>query len=175
MRGILTVLKVLLVLAVLAVGAAAVIGMALPAGHEATRSARIDVPIAAVYPVLITPENYPDWRPDVTRVERLDSDRFREYWEDGPVVFRILERDPPSRVVITLDDPGQPFSGTWTFELTPEGRQGEWTRLRITERGEVPNPIYRAMARVLMRPADSLEQYLRNLGRRFSQDVTIEP
>lgn len=175
MRGILTVLKVLLVLAVLAVGAAAVIGMALPAGHDATRSARIDVPAASVYPVLITPENYPDWRPDVERVERLDSDRFREYWEDGPIVFRILERHPPARVVIAIDDPEQPFSGTWTFELAPEGRQGEWTRVRITERGEVPNPIYRAMARVLMRPADSLEQYLRNLGRRFGQDVTIEP
>lgn len=175
MRGLFKLLKILLILAVLAVGAAAVIGMALPATHEATRSARLDVPIAAVYPVLITPETYPDWRPDVARVDRLDSDRFREYWEDGPVVFRILERDPPSRLVIMLDDPEQPFSGTWTFELSPEGRQGEWTRVRITERGDVPNPIYRAMARILMAPADSLEQYLKNLGRRFHQDVTIEP
>ena len=152
----------------------AAIGMALPAGHDATRSARINAPITVVYRLLITPEAYPEWRPDVERVERMDSDRFREFGKDGPIVFRIIQRDPPSRVVIAVDDPDQPFSGTWTFELQQEG-EGDATRVRITERGTVPNPLIRAIARVMMSPTEGLEAYLRNLGRRFGQDVTIEP
>ena len=52
---------------------------------------------------------------------------------------------------------------------------GQSTRLRITERGEVPNPFFRAIARAMMPPTDSIDAYLRNMGRRFNQDVTIEP
>ena len=172
MRGILRWLRILVIVLVVAVALVGAIGLALPKAHEATRSARIDAPLTAVYPVLITPEGYPQWRPDVERVERLDSDRFREFGENGPMIFRIVQRTPPSRVVVALDDPDQPFSGTWTIDLTQEA---EGTRVRITERGEVPNPIFRAMARMMMLPTDSIEAYLKNLGRRFGRDVTIDP
>ena len=172
MRGIRKWLLVLVIVLAVAVGLIGAIGLALPKAHEATRSARITAPAEAIYPVLITPEGYPQWRPDVERVERLDSDRFREFGENGPMVFRILQRTPPSRVVVALDDPEQPFSGTWTIEL---GQEADGTRVRITERGEVPNPFFRAIARMMMLPTDSIEAYLRNLGRRFNQDVTIDP
>ncbi|HUF24169.1 MAG TPA: SRPBCC family protein [Vicinamibacterales bacterium] len=175
MRNLVKLLVGLVVLLVVLAGVAALVGMALPASHEATRSARIDAPASAIYSMLIVPEAYPEWRPDVERVERMDADRFREYGKDGPIVFRIVDRQPPSRLVVAVDDPDQPFSGTWTFELQPEGAQGQATRVRITERGDVPNPLFRAIARVLMSPTEGIEAYLRNLGRRFGQDVTIEP
>ena len=174
MRRFFRIIGGLVLLLALLLGVAAAIGMLLPASHEATRSARITAPAAAIYPVLITPEAYPEWRGDVERVERMDSDRFREHGGDGPIVFRIVNRQPPSRVVIAVDDPDQPFSGTWTFELQPEG-EGAVTRVRITERGSVPSPIFRALARVMMSPYEGIEAYLKNLGRRFGQDVTIEP
>jgi uncharacterized protein YndB with AHSA1/START domain len=175
MRRLVKLLVGLVLLLVALAAVAALAGMTMPASHEATRSARVEAPAEAIYPVLITPEIYPDWRPDVERVDRMDADRFREYGKNGPIVFRIAGRQPPSRLVVAVDDPDQPFSGTWTFELTPEGAAGEWTRVRITERGEVPNPLFRAIARVMMSPTDSLEAYLRNLGRRFGHEVTIEP
>lgn len=172
MRRPFRILRALVILVVLVIAVVAAIGLALPRAHEATRSARIDAPPMAIYSVLITPETYPQWRPDVASVDRLDSDRFREHGEGGPMVFRIVSRQPPSRAVVALDDPDQPFSGTWTIELTPEG---EGTRVRITERGEVPNPIFRAIARAMMLPTDSIELYLTNLGRRFNTAVVIEP
>lgn len=168
------VLKILAVVLVAVVAVTGVIGLMLPKAHEATRSALVDAPITAIYSMIITPEAYPEWRPDVERVERMDSDRFREFGENGPMVFRIVQRDPLARVVVALDDPDQPFSGTWTIELAEEGEPGRRTRVRITERGEVPNPFFRAIARAMMLPTDSIEAYLRNLGRRFNQDVTIE-
>lgn len=175
MRALFHLIKWLLILAVIAVGAAFVIGSALPATHEASRSARIETPRQAIFDVLNAPGNYPDWRPDVQRIELLGDDRFREYGAEEAVTFKIAERFEPARLVIAVDDPEQPFTGTWTFDLQPEGAQGEFTRIRITERGEVAHPIYRAMARVMMSPAEGLEQYLRNLGRRFGQEVRIEP
>jgi len=172
MRRVVTALKILTIVIVSVVALTGIAGLMLPKAHEASRSVRVAAPITAIYSTLITPEAYPQWRPDVARVERMDSDRFREFGEGGPMVFRIIQRTPPTRVVVALDDPDQPFSGTWTIELAQEG---EATRVRITERGEVPNPFFRAIARALMLPTDSIEAYLRNLGRRFNQDVTIEP
>ncbi|MEX2271976.1 MAG: SRPBCC domain-containing protein [Vicinamibacterales bacterium] len=172
MRRFFKYVGILVIVLAVVVAIVAAVGLALPARHEVTRSARISAPITTIYSMLITPEAYPQWRPDVERVERLDSDRFREFGGAGPIVFRIIQRDPPSRLVVAVDDSDQPFSGTWTIELAQEAGG---TRVRITERGEVPNPVFRAIARAMMLPADSIEAYLRNLGRRFNQDVMIEP
>ena len=175
MRALFHLIKWLLILAVIAVGAAFVLGSALPASNEASRATRLEVSRQAVYDVLNAPGNYADWRTDVQRVELLDADRFREYSGEEAVTFKIVERFEPTRLVIAVDDPDVPFSGTWTFELQPEGAQGEFSRIRITERSEVAHPIYRLMARVMITPGEELEQYLHYLGRRFNQNVRIEP
>jgi uncharacterized protein YndB with AHSA1/START domain len=167
--------RFLLLLVVIAVAATWAVGAALPRGHQETRSARFDLPAHRLYPVLITPETFPEWRTGIARVDRLDSDRFTEHGPDGPITFRIIERTPPSRLVVAVDDPEQVFTGTWTYELVPEGRGGESTRLHITERGEVPNPVFRVIAKLMMSPGDTMETYLEDLGRRFGQNVTIDP
>ena len=175
MGGLFRVVRFLLLVAVIAVGAAWALGSALPRTHEETRSALIEVPAHRLYPVLVTPESFPEWRTGITRVDRPDSDRFTEHGPDGPMTFRFLDRTPPSRLVVAIDDPEQPFTGTWTFELTPEGHNDLLTRVRITERGEVPNPVFRAIAKVMMSPGDTMETYLKDLGGRFGQAVTIDP
>jgi uncharacterized protein YndB with AHSA1/START domain len=174
MRGLFRFVRFVLILAVFAVGGAWLLGSALPREHVASRSAVITVPPHTLFPVLITPEAYPEWRTGITRVDRPDSDRFTEHGPDGPVTFRILDRTPSTRLVIAVDDPEQVFTGTWTYELEPEGPSGRSTRLRITERGAVPNPVFRAIARVMLDPAESIETFLTDLGRRYGEDVTIE-
>jgi len=132
------------------------------------------VPAHTLFAVLVTPETYPEWRTGVTGVDRPDSDRFTVHGPDGAVTYRIVDRTPSSRLVIAVDDPDQVFSGTWTYELEPDGPEGRVTRVRITERGEVRNPVFRAIARVTMDPAESIETFLKDLGQRYGQDVTIE-
>lgn len=174
MRRLFGFIQFLLVLAVFAVAGAWLLGSALPRERETSRSAVIDVPAHTLFPVLLTPEAYPEWRTGITRVDRPDSDRFTEHGPDGPITFRIIDRTPSSRLVIAVDDPEQVFSGTWTFELEPAGPAGRSTRLRITERSEVANPVMRAIARVMIDPAESIDTFLKDLGRRYGQDVTIE-
>jgi len=53
-----------------------------------------------------------------------------------------------------------PFGGTWTYDITPSG---SGTQLRITERGEVYNPIFRVASRFVFRHTATMEEFLRNL------------
>ena len=163
-----------ILIVVIAAGAATAVGSAIPRTHEVTRSARFEMPAHRLYPALITPENFPEWRTGITRVERLDSDRFIEHGPDGPITFRITDRQPPYRLVVAVDDPDQVFTGTWTYELIPEVGDAE-TRLRITERGEIANPFFRAVAKMMRSEGETMETYLEDLGRRFGQAVTIDP
>ena len=174
MRGLFRLIRFLLVLAIIAAGGLWLVGSALPRTHEASRSAVFDVAPHTLYAVILTPEAYPEWRTGITRVDRPDSDRFTEHGPEGPITYRIIDRTPYSRIVVAVDDPEQVFSGTWTYEFEPGGGSGRGTRLRITERGEVPNPVFRAIARVLMSPGETIETYLRDIGRRYGQDVTID-
>ena len=60
---------------------------------------------------------------------------------------------PPSPFVTRIADPDQPFGGT-DFDIAPDAGG---TRLTITERGEVYNPIFRFMARVVFGYTGTME------------------
>ena len=59
-----------------------------------------------------------------------------------------------------IADPELPFGGTWTYELKPEGTG---TRLVITERGEVYNPIFRFMSRFVFSRTATMEKMVADL------------
>jgi hypothetical protein len=70
----------------------------------------------------------------------------------------VAEASPPTRFVTKIDDPGQPFGGTWTFEIAPLGDAR--ARLTLTERGEIYNPIFRFMARFVFGYTATLDSFL---------------
>jgi hypothetical protein len=78
--------------------------------------------------------------------------------------YEIVEAAPPRRLVTRVADPDLPYGGTWTFELAPEG---SGTRLTITERGEVDNPIFRVLARFVFGHAATMDAYLDELPARL--------
>ncbi|MSO48439.1 MAG: hypothetical protein EXQ49_00825 [Acidobacteria bacterium] len=143
------------------VGLVALIGWMLPVGHRATRSALIDAPLTSVFDAVRQVDQYPSWRTGVAAVQVLPDDgrgrRFREDGSNGPIVFRIELSVAPSRFLTRIDDPDQPFGGTWTYELAAEGAG---TRLTITEDGEVYNPIFRFLSRYVFSQTATTEQYL---------------
>ena len=47
--------------------------------------------------------------------------RFREEGSSGSLTMEIVEATRPTRMVTRIADPDQPFGGTWTFELVPDG------------------------------------------------------
>ena len=144
-----------------AIGLVAAVGWMLPVNHEAARSADFPKPAEDVYALVSNVRDYPAWWPDISRVDMLADDpgktTFREHMSDGPIVMTVIERNSPARFVTKIDDPDQPFGGTWTFAISPTPAG---SRLTITERGEIYNPIFRALARFVFGYTGTMESFL---------------
>jgi hypothetical protein len=58
----------------------------------------------------------------------------------------------------------------WTLKLEPMDGS---TMLRITEQGEVYNPVFRFVSRFVIGQTRTIETYLRNLGAATGQQIEI--
>jgi uncharacterized protein YndB with AHSA1/START domain len=135
------------------------IGYALPRDHVASASRQISLPPHRVFLRITDVERFPDWRKDVERVEVITQSplTWREHAGGDVITFEIVASAPPERLVSRIADPDLPFGGTWTYELRPEGAG---TRLTITERGEIYNPIFRFVSRFILGYTATIEGYL---------------
>ncbi len=153
----------------LLVAVVSLIGAVLPQSHKATRRAHFRQSPEAIYSAISGP---PDWRSDVKAHGTLPNGRW---WEEdahrNKVTFELVEDRPPTRRVVRIADKKLPFGGTWTFDVAPE-TQG--TSVRITEQGEVYNVIFRFMSRFIFGYTATIENHLRDLGRKFGEAVIIE-
>ena len=150
-----------------AIVAVVIVGYLLPVRHEASVEARFDRPPAQVFAAITDVERYDEWRPDVSRVELLSPPprtRWKESGSNGDITFEVEEAVPPLRVRTRIADPSLPFGGTWTYELSPDG---PGTRVRITEHGEVYNPLFRFMSRFVFGHTATMNAYLDALGKRL--------
>jgi len=161
---------VLIVLAVVVVAilAVVVVGLFLPRDHVATRTALFDAKPVDVWRVVTDFEKGPEWRTGLKSVEILEPvggrRRYREVSGFGPVTYIVEEERPPTRLVGRIADEDQGFGGSWTWEIAPEG---EKTRVTITERGFISNPVFRFLARFVFGYGKTMETYLRDLRRRL--------
>ena len=148
----------------------AVVGLFLPKGHQASRTVVYDAPPAAVYAAITDFAKFPEWRSGVKRVEMLPADggttRFREDGPHGAITYKVERREPDATLVTRIDDPSLPFGGTWTLEVKPVA-QG--TALTITEDGEIYNPIFRVLSKVVFSPYATIDTYQADLRRRLER------
>ena len=100
-------------------------GAALPTAHVASRSKRLSA------------------RPDI--VWGLINDPVATKGWAGDAKTEVVEQDAP-RLLVTKIVGESAYGGTWTFEIAPEGHDA--STVTITERGEVYNPLFRAVSRV---------------------------
>jgi uncharacterized protein YndB with AHSA1/START domain len=168
---VLVALLVLIILVVVAIGAF------LPQQHTSTRAAQFHQPPDAIWQVITDYAKFPSWRKDVTRVEMLPPVNGKLSWREfdnhgGSIPYQVMVVVPPRALVVRIADPKLPFGGTWTYEIssTEDGS----SLLRITEAGEIYNPIFRVAERFVLGYSRTQEQYLQALGAKFGEPVTIE-
>ena len=150
-------------------------GALLPKAHVAARSAVIPRPPQEIWKALVDVEASPAWRPDIVKVERLE-DRFgnltwRETYRHGRgVTFEATESIEPARQVRTIIERNLPYGGNWEIEVAaaPGG-----ATVKITEHGEIYNPLFRLAARTFFGYTRAIDDFLRNLGRKY--DATVTP
>jgi uncharacterized protein YndB with AHSA1/START domain len=142
-------------------------GYLLPVAHVASAEARFERAPADVFAVLEDVRRYPEWRPDVSRVDVLSESprvRWKERGKHGEITFELEDRVAPTRLESRIADRSLPFGGSWTYEVTPSG---SGTHVRITERGEVYNPIFLVLSRFVFGHTATMEQFLRNLAEKL--------
>jgi hypothetical protein len=128
------------------IGIVALIGFFLPVGHEASRSADFNTPPDQVYALLANPATYQQW------------------WDGATVKSEVVESVPPSKIVTRVVGETQ-FGGTWTIQIdpTPAG-----SRVTITERGEIYNVVFRALARLVFGYTSTIDDCLAAARKKLS-------
>jgi hypothetical protein len=152
------------------------VGLLLPRDHVATRHASYHQSPTALYDAVRDIAKLTEWRTGLKSAEPLPPEngraRYREVSGHGPVTYRILEDKPAERLVLEIANDDLPYGGTWTFEFA---RSNDGATLRITERGFVKSPLFRFLARFVFGHTSTMEQYLRDLGRKFQDPVEPLP
>ena len=137
------------------------VGWSLPVKHTATGEAAFRSSPESLYHVITDVDRFPQWRSSVKSVERLPDSagkkRFREVGSDGTILYEVDSAVPGQRLVTRIADRSLPFGGSWTYELIP---RGDSTTLRITEDGEVYNPVFRFASRFIFGHSATIEKYL---------------
>jgi len=148
------------------------VGSLLPRNHVARVTIELHSPPERIWALVSDFPGTPAWRPGILRVEPATGPggetRFVESSKQGQVTFEVLSREPPRHQVMRVVDEGQPFGGTWTWELT---RAGAGTTLRITEAGFIKNPLFRVIGKLFFSPTATLEQYCLDLARTLGEEA----
>jgi glutamate/tyrosine decarboxylase-like PLP-dependent enzyme len=87
------------------------------------------------------------------------------------VLYELQGSRPPLAIERRIATEHLPYGGKWSFTLEPVDGG---TKVRITEDGEVYNPIFRFVSRFVMGHTAMLDAYLKALGKAVGQDVRIE-
>lgn len=145
------------------------VGAMLPARHVAAHDALIGAPVAAVAERIRGVETQPQWRSGVKGIDVLERRPngllYVEKSGGDAIRFDFAEEQPGTLFRSTIADPELPFGGSWTISLTPEGNG---TRVRIEEKGEVRNPIYRFFSALVFGHDGTIKTYLADLAKSFA-------
>lgn len=165
---------VLLVAFLLGLAAA---GAMLPEKHSVSRSITLHQTPETVWQVLTDHANDPKWRADVGTVVRIADRNGHPVWEErykNGQVMRIetTVENPPSRMERLIVDQTM-FGGVWIYEVSSADDSAhpgqKLTTVKITENGEVHNPVFRFLARFVFGLETTVETYLKALAAKFGE------
>jgi hypothetical protein len=143
-------------------------GYALPVKHRGVGEATFTATPETIFTLITNVDGYTSWRSGLKTVEIIPSTdgrkRFRETSGQGPIAFVVESVEANKRLVTRIDDKSLPFGGTWTYEISPtnDGR----TTLRITEDGEIYNPVFRFVSRFFLGYDGTIKTYLADVGKK---------
>ena len=148
---------------------AAFIGSRLASSHRASVARTFPVAADVVWTAITEVEAFPSWRAGVKRIERLPDRNGLPAWieegRSGKITLAIERMERPRILVGRIADAKLPFSGTWTYEIVPDGIG---SRLTITENGEIYNPMFRFMARFILGYEGTIRSYMSSLEKRLA-------
>jgi hypothetical protein len=168
MKIVLIIIGVLVVLVLCIV----VIGSLLPKRHVASRSAVFNASPERLFALIAGSQQ---WRSDVKSCELLTKERKQFQRETSnhneTILYELQNIHPPLSIERRIATENLPYAGTWSFTLTPENAG---TRVRITEDGEVYNPIFRFVSKFILGQTATQDAYLKAMGKATDEEVRPE-
>jgi len=141
------------------------IGATLPKHHSVSRSIIVRGTPAETFAKISDFANAPKWRRYVVRVEMLPpvdgKPRFREFDRHRGVTYEVVDAVAPHHLITRIADTNLGYSGTWTYDVTPENGA---TRLTIREDADVTNVFFRFMSRFVIGHTATIDRYLRDVS-----------
>lgn len=131
--------------------------------HKGTISETVDAPVEKVWAVLSTEDNTKN--KSLLDLEQADiSTGLLQLWKEHtpfsvPVELEIIDEEPMKFVKIELKENRLGMTGTWKYELEPEGNK---TKVTITEHSTTERLFTRSLLNVLGRNS-TMELHLKTL------------
>jgi hypothetical protein len=151
------------------------IGSRLAVRHRAISFVDLSASPDAAYARVSDVARAGEWRPDVKTVEMLDTTggmpEFRVVDANGAIRYRVEEATPARRFVTRIMDTDLGFGGTWTIDIEPTA---SGSRVRITEDGEVPSPVFRFFSRFVFGHYRTQQAYLAALAASFGDPPLVQ-
>ena len=156
----------------LVVACVVITGLLLPKAHTVSRAAAYHATPDKLFALIDGPQN---WRPEVIGYEVVPDASGRALTQETTrngetVTYELLDRKPPESIKRRVATPNLPYSGAWSYSLQPHAGG---TIVRITENGEVYNPVFRFVSRFILGHTSTMDAYLRALGKATGQQVQI--
>lgn len=138
-----------------------IVGKLLPVKHTAFQQRQFAVSKNLLWTSIRNFKDYPEWRSNLKALTVINETQWREVDDKGDAItFGIIEEVPEIRLEVKILDDNLPFGGIWVYELT-EG--DHVVTLKITENGEVYNPIFRFISHFFMDQSATIKQYMTDL------------
>ncbi|MEI8281111.1 MAG: SRPBCC family protein [Armatimonadota bacterium] len=137
-------------------------GAMLPIAHVASVEKTLPAEPEKVWKLLTDLENQPKWRSEVKsiRVTSREPLSWVESSSFGEIPMKIDDEEANKRLVTRIDSTTLPFGGTWTYILS---EAKGYTKLTITENGEVRQPIFRFLSKYVFGHTKTLNTYMSSL------------
>jgi hypothetical protein len=141
-------------------------GLVTPRDHVVARAVSVPTTVSATWQTVRDFSRYIEWRDELENAAVVDLEQSQPRWREtttrGSVTFGVIIDQPPHRMSARILDDDLPFTGEWTWSLIADD---VGTRVTITERGSVGNPVFRFIAAHFLGYTRSLDGYLRALAR----------
>lgn len=175
LRWLLYTLAILAALAVLLAALVFGIGLLLPDDFSSSRTILITKPPETVWAVMRDYASQPQWRPQVSSVERLPDQGGLETWRftdphGDTMTMTVVESVEPRQLINYFLDPAAAGTITWEISIVPLAADSQIT---LVQHAHSSKPAVRFLWRFFFgtRFADD---YLKALARRFGDPPIVE-
>lgn len=152
---------IVLILLIVAVGIIYLLGFLLPIKHQSMVESNLAISPENLWKILTTHKDYKAWRSGIKDLKVTDTHHWSEVNAHGDTInYRADWVEQNRKLLTVILNKDLPYGGQWEFEIN---KIDSGTHLRITENGEVYNPIFRFMSKYIFGHETTLKAYMADL------------